>query len=303
MRVIITGGTGLIGRALVADLLRDKHEVIVLSRRPAQYQGQMPPGTRLEAWDGHSAAGWGGLVEGTDAIVNLAGAGIADQRWSRKRKELILQSRLQAGRAVVAAIQAAAHRPAVLLQASAIGYYGPRQDEMVLETTPAGHDFLGQVVTQWENVVAPVRDLRVRLVIMRTGLVLSPDGGALPQLLRPFKFMAGGPLGSGEQWYSWIHITDQVRAMRFLLATPTAEGVYNLTAPTPVTNRVFANTLGHVLERPALAPAPAIALKLLLGEMSTAVLEGQRVLPHRLQQAGFQFRYSTLEHALRDLLT
>lgn len=301
MRVIITGGTGLIGRAVAADLLRDQHEVIVLSRRPAQHQSQMPPGVRLETWDGRSAAGWGALVDGADAIINLAGAGIADERWSRKRKELIVQSRVQAAQAVVEAVRAAPRKPAVVLQASAVGYYGPRQDEMVVEASPAGQDFLAQVAQEWEKAVAPIRASGVRLIIMRTGLVLSREGGALPQLLRPFKFMAGGPMGSGEQWYSWIHITDQVRAMRFLLENPHAEGVYNLTAPAPVTNQVFANTLGHVLERPSLLPTPAIALKLMLGEMSTMVLDGQRVIPERLHKAGFQFRYSTLEHALRDL--
>lgn len=302
MRIIITGGTGLIGRALTADLVQAKHEVIILSRNPERQRSQALSGARLEKWDGRSAAGWGKLVAEADAIVNLAGASIAEGRWTKQRKAEILESRLLAGQAVVEAVRAAARKPGVVIQASAIGYYGPRGDEEITEEFGPGHDFPAQVSVQWEHVVAPVQDLGVRLAIIRTGLVLSLEGGALPQLVRPFKMMAGGPMGSGEQWYSWIHLTDEVRAIRFLLENPAMTGAFNLTAPAPVINRIFANTLGNVLERPSLLPAPAIALKLALGEMSTIILDGQRVIPARLLEAGFRFRFSTLEHALRDIV-
>lgn len=302
MRIIITGGTGLIGRALAADLLQAKHEVIILSRNPGRPRSQALAGARLEKWDGRSAAGWGKLADGAGAIINLAGASIAEGRWTKQRKAEILESRLLAGQAVVEAVRAATRKPGVVIQASAIGYYGPRSDEEITEQAGSGHDFPAQVSVQWEQAVAPLKEMGVRLAIIRTGLVLSLEGGALPQLVRPFKMMAGGPMGSGEQWYSWIHLTDEVRAIRFLLEDPALAGVFNLTAPAPVINRVFANTLGLVMERPSLLPAPAIALKLALGEMSTIILDGQRVIPARLLEAGFRFRFSTLEHALRDIL-
>lgn len=301
MRVIITGGTGLIGHALADNLLKDKHEVIILSRNPDKHRGQALAGARLEKWDGRSAAGWGNLVEGA-AIVNLAGANLAEGRWTKQRKAEILSSRLQAAHAVVEAVRTATKKPDVVIQASAIGYYGPRRDEEIREDTGPGQGFTAEVSVQWEKSVAPIQEVGVRVAVIRTGLVLSLAGGALPQLVRQFKLMAGGPMGSGEQWYSWIHIADEVRAIRFLLENPSHQGIFNLTAPAPLTNRVFTSTLGNVMNRPSLLPTPGFALKLALGEMSEILLEGQRVLPTRLMQAGFRFRFSTLEHALRDLL-
>lgn len=300
MKVIITGGTGLIGRALAAELVAVGYEVVVLSRNPHRARG-LPPGVRLESWDGRTAHGWGPLADGAYAIVNLAGENIAGGRWTAERKRRIRQSRLDAGQAVVEAVRAAERRPAVVVQASGIGYYGPRGDEEVTEDFPPGEDFLGRLAVEWEASTAPVEPLGVRRVVIRTGVVLSREGGALPRLALPFRFFLGGPLGSGRQWVPWIHIADEVRAIRFLLEKEDARGPYNLAAPHPVTNRELARALGEALRRPAWLPVPAPALKVLLGEMSAVLLTGQRALPRRLQDAGFPFRFPHIQIALPNL--
>ncbi len=300
MKVIITGGTGLIGRALAAELLAAGHEVVVLSRNPRPAQG-LPPEVRVERWDGRTAQGWGPLADGADAIVNLAGENIAGGRWTAERKRRIRQSRIDAGQAVVEAVRAAKRKPAVVAQASGIGYYGPHGDEEVTEDFPPGEDFLGRLAVEWEASTAPVESLGVRRVVVRTGVVLSREGGALPRLTLPFRFFLGGPLGSGRQWMPWIHITDEVRAIRFLLEKEDARGPYNLAAPRPVINRELARALGRVLGRPAWLPVPAPALKLLLGEMSAVLLTGQRAVPKRLLEEGFRFQWPELETALRNL--
>jgi uncharacterized protein (TIGR01777 family) len=302
MRIIITGGSGLIGRALAASLAADGHEVILLSRTPERATG-LPVGVRVAGWDGRTAAGWGFLADGAEVIVNLAGESIAAGRWTPERKLRIRDSRLDAGRAVVEAVQAATDRPRAVIQASAVGYYGPCGDEEITEQTPPGDDFLAHVVAAWEASTAPVEALGVRWAVIRTGVVLSEAGGALPRLLLPFKFFAGGPLGSGRQWFPWIHITDEVEAIRFLMGSQAADGPFNLSAPNPLTNAGFSRILGRVLGRPAFVPTPAPALRLLFGEMVTVLLDGQRVLPGRLLDLGFTFRFPEAEAALRDLLT
>lgn len=301
MRVILAGGTGLIGRALAAELAAAGYEVIVLSRNPHRARG-LPLGVRVEAWDGRTAQGWGGLADGAYGIVNLAGENIAQGRWTEERKHRIRQSRLDAGRAVVEAVRAAARKPAVVVQASGVGYYGPRGDEEVTEEFPPGSDFLGRLAVEWEASTAPVEEMGVRQVVIRTGVVLSREGGALPRLVLPFRFFLGGPLGSGRQWVPWLHIADEVRAIRFLMEHATARGPYNLVAPHPVPNRDLAHALGQVLRRPAWIPVPAPALRLALGEMSAVLLTGQRAIPKRLLEAGFQFRFPDLKSALRNLL-
>ncbi len=301
MRTIITGGTGLIGRALSADLAARGHEVIVLSRSPERALG-MPAGVRLVRWDARTAHGWGSLADGAGAIVNLAGENIAAGRWTADRKRRILESRLNAGRAVVEAVQAAVRKPGVVVQASAVGYYGPHGDEEVTEDTPPGSDFLAQVCLRWEPSTAPVEAMGVRRVIIRSAPVLSRDGGMLPRLIVPFRFFVGGPLGSGRQWWPWIHIADEVAAIRSLIQRESAHGPYNLAAPNPVTNAEFSRLLGHVLRRPAIFRVPAPILRLVLGEIASTLLTGQRVMPRRLLDMGFAFRFPNLEPALRDLL-
>jgi len=299
-RIVITGGAGLIGRALAAELTASGYEVAILSRNP-QRVGGLPPDVRLEKWDGRTAQGWGYLADGAWAIVNLAGESLAGGRWTAARKERIRQSRLSAGQAVVEAVRAAARKPAVVVQASGVGCYGPHGDEEVTEEAPSGADFLGRLAAEWEASTAPVEALDVRRVVIRSGVVLSLEGGALPRLALPFRFFLGGPLGSGRQWTPWIHMADEVGAIRFLLEREEARGPYNLAAPSPVTNRELARALGRVLRRPAWLPVPALALQALLGEMSAVLLTGQRAVPKRLLEAGFVFRFPEIEAALQNL--
>ena len=301
MKVIITGGTGLIGSALAKSLADDNHEVIVLSRSPMKVKN-LPATVQVVEWDGRTAKGWGHLVEGAGAIVNLAGESIADGRWTEERKQRIRASRFNAGQAVVEAIKAAANKPRGLVQASAVGYYGPRNGREIGEDTPAGNDFLAQVCIDWEASTAAVEEMGVRRVIIRTGVVLSTAGGALPRMLMPFKLFVGGPIGHGDQGFPWIHLSDEVAAIRFLIANPDASGPFNLSAPNPLTNAQFGQALGKVLHRPAVLPAPSFAMRLAFGEMATVLLEGQRAVPQHLEQLGFTFEFSEIEQALQITL-
>ncbi|MCB9149083.1 MAG: TIGR01777 family protein [Caldilineaceae bacterium] len=302
MRIIITGGTGLIGKALSSHLIKQQHEVTVLSRNPRTARG-VPFGVQVEEWDAKTAQGWGKLAEGADAIVNLAGAGIADQRWSERRKRLILESRIHAGQAVVEAVKAAQNPPKVVIQASAVGYYGGNRGDVPLtEESGPGGDFLAQVCFDWEQSSAEIDDMGIRRPVIRTGIVLSNKGGAWPKIKLPFHFFAGGPLGSGTQWYPWIHIDDEVRAIQFLIEHATATGPYNLCAPEPLPNKELARVIGRVMERPAFLPAPGFAMKAVLGEMSTILLDGQHTIPQRLTAAGFTFTYPTAAEAIEALV-
>jgi len=300
MKIIITGGNGLIGRALAEDLAKDGHEVILLSRRPQPATG-LQPSIRLEKWDGRTAQGWGKLADGADAIVNLAGENLSAGRWTARRKQAILESRLNAGAAVVQAIQQAVNKPRVLIQSSAVGYYGPRGSESISEDAASANDFLAGVCQAWEASTQPVEALGVRRVVTRSGVILSTNSITLPRMLLPFRLFAGGPLGSGRQWLSWVHLEDEVRALRFLIETPEARGVFNISAQ-PLTNRQFAQLAGKVMRRPAFFTVPAFIIRLVFGEMSTVVLEGQRVSSKRLTDLGFQFRFPEAEAALKDFL-
>ena len=305
MRVIITGGTGLIGAALAESLAKDGHDVVVLSRNPANAASGLQKGIRAERWDGHTAAGWGHLADGAGAIVNLAGESIAGAnpllgRWTPARKRVIRESRLNAGKAVVEAVRAAATKPQVVVQSSAVGYYGPRGDEVVNESTPAGSDFLGKLAKEWEASTQAVEALGVRRAIARTGLPVTKKGGFFPPVLLQHKLLAGGPMGSGRHYWPWIHMDDEIAALRFLIESG-AEGPFNLSAPNPVTNKQFSQTLAKVLGRPAFIPAPGFAVKLALGELGDSLLlTGQRQVPERLTALGFQFKFPELEAALRD---
>lgn len=305
MRIIISGGTGLIGSKLVESLTADHHDVFVLSRSPEKYT--LPAGATGVQWNGRTAEGWGHLVNETDAIINLAGenisgTGFLPSRWTPERKQRIRASRMQAGQAIVQAIEAAANKPSILIQSSAVGYYGPCGDEILTEDAPAGRDFLAGVCADWEQSTQAVEALGVRRVVIRTGVVLSMEGGALPITVLPFRLFAGGPLGSGRQWWPWIHIEDEVRAICFLLENEAASGLFNLSAPNPLTNRAFGKVIGQVLQRPSLIPVPALALKLALGEVSSIVLDGQRAVPQQLEAAGFTFRFPDAKSALTNLL-
>lgn len=300
-RVLITGGTGLIGRALSASLAGDGYEVVVLSRDPERAVG-LPPGVRAERWDARTAAGWGALVDGAHAVVNLAGESIAAGRWTAERKRRIRESRLDAGRAVVQAMESAKEKPPVLVQASGVGYYGPCGEEDVLESAPAGQDYLARLAVEWEASTAGVEAMGVRRAIVRTGIVLSKNGGALPRMMLPFRLFVGGRQGSGRQWLPWIHIADEVGAIRFLMENEKARGSFNLTAPNPVTNADFSRLLGWQLGRPTMVLTPAFLLRLLFGEMSGMLLTGQRAVPRHLTQMGYAFRFAEAEAALGDIL-
>jgi uncharacterized protein (TIGR01777 family) len=307
MRIIIAGGTGFIGSALARSFAADGHEVIVLSRNPQSARG-LPTGVRVVAWDAKTANGWGELADGADAIINLAGEslkgnGLLPSRWSKKRKHAIFQSRVDAGTAVVQAIQATRRKPAMLLQSSAVGYYGPCGDEIVTEQAPAGRDFLSDVCTAWEASTADVEAMGVRRAVARVGLPLANDGGAFPLLKLPFQFFAGNVFGSGRQYYPWIHFDDTIAALRLLVESPEAKGAFNISAPHPETNRDFARTLGRVMRRPVWLPAPRFAVQAALGELATVVLDGQRAVPTALEKLGVKFRHPHLEGALNDLLS
>ena len=302
MRVLITGGSGLIGSALARELGAAGQDVVVLSRDPSRVKG-LPPSVRAVRWDGVSADSWAELAEGPDtAIVHLAGEGIAEGRWTAERKRRILESRVRSSAAVAAAIRQAKVKPRVLLQGSAVGFYGPCGDEVVSEEQGPGTGFLSKVCVDWEKSTAEVESLGVRRALLRTGIVLARGGGALPKMALPFRLFAGGPLGSGRQWVPWIHLADEVGALRFLLETEAARGPFNLAAPEPVQNRDLGRALGEVLHRPSLLPTPAFALHLALGEMAAMVLEGQRAVPRALQKLGYTFRFPDLRQALHDLL-
>jgi uncharacterized protein (TIGR01777 family) len=293
-RIVVAGGTGLLGTALVSALRHDGHSAVVLTRHPKRDQEvRWAPGERDESWSS--------VLEGADAVINLAGVSIAGGRWTTARKAAILDSRTQSTSALARAIVAARQPPRVFVSSSAVGFYGTRGDEPLTESSPSGPDFLGQVGQFWE-AAASGASKHSRLVLLRSGVVLARDGGALPQLALPFKLFAGGPAGTGRQFISWIHIKDWVEMVKWALAEQTLAGPINVTAPNPVTNEEFARTIGRVLNRPSWLKAPAFALRLALGEMADAlVLGGQRVLPDVAQQRGFMFRYPTLEAALREI--
>jgi uncharacterized protein len=301
MRIIISGGTGLIGRHLAASLVKDGHEAICLSRDPQRHLERMPQGVHLVAWDAQSPQGWGELADGADAMVNLAGENLSARPWSPAQKRRIRESRMNGGKALVEAVRQANNKPKVLIQSSGVNYYGLCGDEIITEDHPAGSDFLSQVCVDWENSSAEVEKMGVRRAVIRSGIVLDKKEGALPRFLLQYRLFAGGPLGNGRQWLSWIHPEDEIKAIRFLIDHPEAQGAFNLASPNPKTNRDFGRALGRVLHRPALIPVPAFAIRLVFGEMSIVVLKGQRAVPQRLMEMGFQFSHPDLQEAVKDV--
>jgi len=294
MHVLITGGTGFIGQALCAALLQAGHTLSVLTRDAVRARAQLPAPVRVLA----------ALDEARDveAVVNLAGEPLMAGRWNAARKVAFRASRLGTTQALVAWMARQSVRPRVLVSGSAIGYYGPRDDEALDESAAPGDDFAAHLCRDWETEAMQAEGLDVRTCRVRTGIVLAADGGALAKMLPPFRLGAGGPMGDGRQWMSWIHRDDLVGLLLWLLERDQAGGAYNGTAPTPVTNREFARTLGAALHRPALIPTPAFALRLGFGDMAQLLLTGQRVLPAHALAEGFTFRFPTLDEALDDLL-
>jgi hypothetical protein len=300
MRALITGATGFIGRRLLAKLERP----VVLSRNVAQAEKKLERlGVRIAAWNPEEGPPASGAFERSDVIFHLAGEPVAAGRWTEKKKNRIRESRVIGTRNLVAGLRGLADKPKVLISASAIGYYGSRGDEELGEHSPPGHDFLAEVCAGWEQEALAARELGIRVVPIRIGVVLGEKGGALAKMLTPFKLGLGSPLGSGEQYMSWVHIDDLVELMLFAAREPSIHGPLNGVAPHPLTNREFTTTLGRVLGRPTFMPAvPAFALKTLVGEFGQVLLDSQRVLPRAALAAGFAFRFRDLEPALRDVL-
>ena len=304
MRILIAGGSGFLGTHLVAALTAAGHDVAILSRRAALEPDSQTSGRRTIAWvpDG-STDSWISSCGPVDAVINLAGASIGDGRWSPARKADLVASRLNATRSLVRFVEQASPRPSLLINASAVGIYGDRGDDVLTEASAMGSDFLASLCRDWEAEAHRAQSGETRVVLLRTGLALDPKGGALAKMLPPFRLFAGGPFGSGRQFVSWIHRDDWVALVLWLLRARDVDGPVNATAPAPVTNAEFARALGHALRRPSWLPAPAFALRLALGEMADPLLLfSQRVMPDRASRAGFVFAHPTLEHALADLL-
>lgn len=303
MRIVVTGGTGFIGRALCARLLDLGHAVMVLTRDPAAAKRRLDPRITVVRRRGEEPTGeWTGALEGSDAVVNLAGEPVAAGRWTPGRKDRLRKSRDRLTTVLVEALARLQSRPSLLINASAIGFYGPRGDEPLTEEASSGSGFLASLCREWESAARAAERHGTRVVLLRIGVVLDVGGGALAKMLPPFKFGLGGPLGRGTQWMSWIHRHDLIELLVFLLARE-AHGPVNATAPYPVTNREFARILGQVLGRPAFVSTPACVMRLLLGEMADELLlTGQRVLPQRAQGMGYQFRYPALPEALHAIL-
>jgi hypothetical protein len=302
-RVVVTGGTGFIGRTLVERLIERGYEVVVLSRNPARVSALFGGEARGGPWDGASAERWLSYADGAFGVVNLAGDNIAEGRWNAAKKERILRSRLDAGAAVLEAVTSAASRPAVVVQGSAVGYYGSRGEELLDELSAKGAGFLSNVCEAWERSTAGVESLGVRRVVIRTAPVLGARGGFLDRIVPIFRRRLGGVVGRGAAWMPWIELEDEVAAIVFLLEREDLAGAFNLSSPNAVRSREFYRTLARVLRRPAALPIPAFALRALLGEVANElVLAGQRVVPRRLLDAGFRFGSPELEAAFRRFL-
>lgn len=293
MRILITGGTGFIGNALRRELKNSGHDVTITTRRHADSEDRVhwnppeliPPN----------------IMEKLDSVINLAGEPIAPGRWTKQRKERILSSRVEITSALVQSMRNASQKPRVLISASAIGYYGPRGDENVTEETPPASDFLAEVCKVWEAEALKAQELGIRVVLLRIGGVLEADGGALAQMVIPFKFFLGGPIGNGRQWFSWIHRDDMVGIVKYALENESIKGPVNITAPNPVKNKEFSAALGKALRRPAFFAVPGFVVKLSLGELGGILLTGQRVLPVKALASGYEFKYAKINEALEAI--
>ncbi|NJK40927.1 MAG: TIGR01777 family protein [Acaryochloridaceae cyanobacterium SU_2_1] len=306
MKVAISGATGFVGRHLVHRLQTEGHEIIALVRHAARaahiFPAEQFPSVRLVTYQPQASGAWQQAISGCDAVVNLAGEPLVGERWTAARKQEIIDSRSIGTQKIVEAIGQAEVQPSVLINASAIGYYGISQTAEFDETSPSGDDFLAQVCQVWEQAAQAVTQTGTRLVILRLGIVLG-QGGALAKMVPPFQFFAGGPLGSGQQWFSWVHLDDLVNLILYALSQKEMTGVFNATAPQPVQMQELCQSLGAVLNRPSWLPVPGIALELLLGEAAQLLLGGQKVMPQSTQAASFQFQYTQIETALRQILT
>ena len=295
MKILVTGGTGFIGQALI-NALTPEYDIVVLTRHPGNAHRIMPSVTPLGSLEGISN------LDEFKAVINLAGEPIVGRRWTEKQKQELCRSRWDLTRQLTELIQASSNPPDVFISASAVGFYGVHDKTLLTENSAPNPDFAHRICAQWESLALQADSETTRVCIPRIGIVLGKQGGALAKMLPAFKLGLGGPIGQGEQGMSWIHLDDLIGLLIFMLSTQTAKGIYNATAPSPVSNREFSRTLGKVLHRPAFLPAPTFALKCLLGESAILLTEGQYVLPQKAKEEGFRFKFTQLEGALTDIL-
>lgn len=302
MKVVLSGGTGFIGKALLKALVTKGHTVVILTRNPDAVKHLASETITLAPWDGKSVGIWADHLNEADAVINLAGEPVVGKRWSAEQKSRIVNSRVEGTKALVSAIAQSRRKPSVLINASAVGYYGHVENGDVAESHPKGKGFLGDTCELWEESARAAERFGVRVVCLRIGIVLEKDGGALSKMIPPFQFFVGGPLGSGRQWVPWIHRDDVIGVILYALEHSNLSGPVNTTAPHPVPMKEFCASLGKVMGRPSWAPVPSFALRILLGEQSEVLLTGQRVIPKKLAEAGYPFRYPHLDVALAALL-
>ncbi|MDD3654627.1 MAG: TIGR01777 family oxidoreductase [Desulfotomaculaceae bacterium] len=300
MKVLVFGGTGFIGKNLCSELLSAGYKACIVSRNPKKAKS-LASGAEVVEWNSSAGSLPVELLEGVSLIINLAGESIGNRRWTRSVKEEILYSRVRTTQAIVNAIKQKRDAPKVLINASAIGFYGPRGNEEITESTPAGRDFLAKVCRVWEEEAFKAHTVGIRVVAVRIGVVIGGEG-AIARMKTPFRFYIGGPLGTGAQWISWIHIKDLTRLIRFVAENENINGPVNATAPEPVRMKELCKVLGQVMERPSWLPVPDFLLKVVLGEMSDMLLNSQRVLPKKILKEGFEFWYPAPEAALRDVI-
>jgi uncharacterized protein len=301
MKIIVTGATGFIGRSLIGRLVAEHHQVVALTRDAGKGAHLFPAGVMVLTWDGATAGAWASEVDGADAVVNLAGESIAGKRWTAAQKAVIIDSRVRAVHALRDAVAAAEKKPSVLINSSAVGYYGSVPEGDVTEDHAPGEGFLSETCIRWEKEALAIGDLGLRVAMLRTGVVLGERGGALQRMALPFKLFAGGPVGSGRQWFPWVHKDDVVGIIMFGLQNPLVAGPVNVAAPESVTMKEFSAALGKALHRPSWAPVPAPILRMALGEMAGMLLTGQRVVPKRLTDLGYRFTFPSLAPALVDV--
>ncbi len=302
MRIIVTGGSGFIGAAMLERLVSENHTVTLLSRNPVQARRNVNFAVEIVQWDGEKQGAWSSKIDGSDAILNFAGEPIAGKRWTESQKRKITESRINATRAIVTAVREARKKPSVLVNASAVGYYGPVEEGEVTEARGQGSGFLSEVCSSWEGEARAAESLGVRVAMLRIGIVLGDGGGALEKMMLPFKLFAGGAIGSGKQWFPWIHRDDVVGAALFAIGSPGLYGPINLAAPEIVRMGEFCTVLGKIMNRPCWAPVPDVVLKIVLGEMSEMLLTGQKVVAEKLLKHGFRFKHSGLVPALESIL-
>ena len=299
MKIVISGASGFIGSALVDRLSKQDLSIFLLSRQPHK-EGATKNKQWLE-WQPGQAGAWERAIDGADGVINLAGEPIAEKRWNKAQKERLRNSRIDSTRSLVRAIAHAQVKPRFLISASAVGYYGSRGDEKITEDSKPGADFLSNLCVQWEDEARKAEEAGVRVALLRTGVVLAKGKGALKKMVPPFKWFAGGPLGSGGQWMPWIHVDDEVGMIEFLIENQNARGAFNGSAPNPVTMATFAKALGAVLNRPSWARVPVSVLTLMVGEMAEMLIAGQRVTPEAALKLGYRFKYPNLKQALESL--